>query len=757
MIWALWLTLFSCILLSRPSQLQPLTFGCNLFDPKTTGSPEQCKSIDGTKKFQNLPIINGVYCNNDGSGLCKAFAGKFEFYFNSFDDAILYAAPASSDKDREVDEFGLHKRKPQAYDINGNIIYADQSINWARDFKNFTNNAKMSLLSVNSIDWCQYVRKNNWPYRSAFLDKKTNRFEVYFFNRQTCIYDKQNNKMQNFNTRFLGLSKKRIDLDVNPLIFTMEDSINKDIRIVKHKRQHWYEIPYKVVDYDGKTFKYFIEFEDEQTPCKINSTSSNLFGINAYRKFNNVCISDIFNVRKGPNNPLLQIDCGVDTIELADYPITNMGPHKLISVGLHNIPRFPLTAESFFRVNVTKNEDWETFAKDGYTFTAATTIPLDESKPNVIRAIVLYADFKISQSDPHDENYPQVFLSDYTARYLGDQLWDASERETKRNAIQNLNYVDDIAYLHKCQTILIIFGPLYSELPKNEFSMTTLAPIDSIYNLGLYEPVNAFFAMPGENTIWFYIRTNFVVEVKYTCASDNDSLVTGQQAGVYYSLGSSQPPWSQKNQPPHDFTEEFFFSQLGIYKGSLEMRSLMAPDPDLYRYKENRPAPEVEGNNTLLYVIIGIAILLLLAMCIACLVTLRRRRKTRHHGLGQPTQRSGMAGSSMLAPSARSALTSRQSSHSPKSARSKLSKMGTSSPRMTTRSGLSNSKMGSLKGSARSSLSKGSSGHPRSRSTIRSNLTNRSSGTPLRTAATSPTRALSTTGSQSRHSSRSGR
>lgn len=641
-------------------------------ESKPRGSPEQCAKFDEHSKFVNLPIVNGVYCYNNGTGLCKAFAGRFEFYFNSWTDEII--GPV---EDGDHVKNGYHSRIPHSYNVEGNILFADRAINWAKAYSKAS--GKLNLLNLNQFNWCTYTNKDNWPYKTAIKDPLTNgRFHIYFSNRQSCIYDKNTGKRQHYNTRFVHRSDLRIDLDFNPLIFVMQDNIaNNEFRMVKNKRQHWYEVKYKVLEKPKEGINYFIHIDiKDSPPCKINGTTS-LFGANAYKKFTDLCISErIFRRQPGTgNSQLVQTACGLDEIEIADltwFEYQKDSKGKLVyEAELHSLPRHPTIAESFFGVKFESDDDWIQFAKDGVAFSAATSIPIksgDEFKTNSVRVIMLWSNYSINAEDPYDEHYPLPFLADYIAKYDGSN-WKY-DRVTNSKAVKNLNFVDDIAYLHKCETILIVFGPLYSELPENKFNLDERALVGSIDSLGAHEMINAFFAVPETNTLYFYHRLNHIAEHHYTCgAKDGSSLVTARRVGQYMARhGVNVPKIFSKlsTDVKYRHSEEQFFKYLGVFDGSLDNPE--APDPAKYPYVQdiNIVEPPEPASYVWLYVLIALAIMIMLTMCIVCLSTIRRRKRRRRTAaqgattdLGAPTARSSMAGmeDGSQIPSTRSALT----------------------------------------------------------------------------------------------------
>lgn len=671
----------------------------------------QCCSVqwkDPNLCYPNVYTINGVYCFNNGSGICKVFAGRFEFYYDTFNDKILGPTP----KSEYVDQFGYHQRVPVSYNITGDIIYADRSINWARVWAP-KQGKSISLLSSNSFNWCRLAVNNWWPYKSSVLDP-TKRYHIYFYNRQSCVFDSQNpdteNAFQHFNTRFIHNTSLRIDLDMNPTIFAMEDNYaddNNRIRLVKHHRQHWYEVEFEVLKDPTPELSYFVKMNDTQTePCKLDGHRGPLITKSALNEFNGGrCVDERYTTtRNGKNSLLYPIDCGLDQVEISDLPyplvsVPNINGSVLLEVRLHNLPRRPpATTEYFYGVEVGDDREWEEFAKDGFVFSATTTIPIDETK---VRVIMLFADFKKTTPQTYsDEHYPLPMIADYESKLVLENSvpsakWEFDRASTAK-VVKTLNYVDDIAYLHQCKTILVILGPLYSEVTVDLYNnLNTGSTVGSIYDLGIFELTNSFFAMPDSNTLWVFHRTNYITDHTYTCGSGRNGIVTAtKKSGKYYARhGNSQPSFI------HDFTpitsdhfEETFFTDMGVFKGSNE--SPEAPDPAKYPLgNEDISEPVKPKDNTWIYVLVVAAILLVLAMCIICMFAMRARKRRRQmmSKLGaEPTTRSSFF-DSILAPfdstaTRRSIFKSRPNSSS---------KIG---PRLTTRTSL-HSKPSSATGS----------------------------------------------------------
>lgn len=618
------------------------------------GSREECESYNS---YPNVMLLGGVHCFNNGTGICKAFAGQFEFYFNTFNDTIIGPAPES----KYVGTGGLHSRIPVSYNVDGKIIYADRSINWARKFKETLNGNHISLLSMSDFNWCQYTKNDLWPYKTAVKDSKSNgRFHVYFYNRQSCVYDTVKKKRQHFNTRFMNNDSLRIELENNPLIFAMEDYLAKEVRLVKNKRQHWYEVPFETVELDGhKSIRYFVEMApDQREPCMINGTTAPLLSNDAFRKYgSDVCLTDQVHKRaKGEKNsgPLWH-HCGADEVETADYPMAHYFHERgqVVEVDLHNLPKHPHLSESFYGVNYESYSNWTTFAAHGFSFTATTSIPI-ANQTDRVRVISLFSDFHQTKDNKYDENYPMPMMADFTAYYYrpsgqDEGVWNIKDRSKKAIQVRNLNYVDDIAYLHACDTVLVIFGPLYSELAADKFRVNARGPIGSIDELGSYELINAAFAEPFERILYLYHRLNYVSKHRYTCASGHGRGQARQGLVTAVMLGSYTPRWGPgqldvfKKEPDKRMSialrEETFFRVSGVLS-ELPPRP-EAPKPSLYADAAlPRPEPLLEGDTRWVYMVVVVGALICVSMCMVCTITMRRRRRRRQRKLFEEMQKS---------------------------------------------------------------------------------------------------------------------
>ena len=593
-----------------------------------SGQSDQCR-LKLMNTYKNLPILNAVYCFNNGTGICKALAGRFEFYLNSWTGEVL--GPVESSK--WVDSNGYHNdRVPLTYMVNGEVLYADRPINWAIDFTTSQKDIKYNLLSSTSFNWCKYAPANNWPYKSAIRDHDGNT-TIYFFNRQSCIYKKTASEpLQHFNTRFMGNSILRIDLDYNPTIFAMEDDLAREVRLVKAHRQHWYEVGWKTKVNPVKGIRYFVEMDrQEKAPCRINMTSPRLIHASGYKRFaKDACISDYYTERISfGNSRLVPTFCGLDRIEIADYLENEPSSEKVFSVGLHNIPRWPARVQSFYGVTVSSDSEWETFAQDGLSFSATTTIEIDKT---TYRTLSLLSTYSPVGNSNYDETYPNTYLADYKSKLVGD-LWQPADRNSKMVRRDNLNYVDDIAYLHTCKTILVILGPLYTEIMPDEFMNPNIESLlRPINDLGAYEPVTAFFAKDNDK-LYFYHRLNFVAEHTYKCASGSNKLVTANAvSNYYYHFGKTSLPWMQvpPNKPVDDLdiSEESSFEHIGVFKGTASRAA--APDPTNYEWIHDEPEDvTLKSMPSWILVLLALGVLFLFILIILGCVTFRRKIKLR--------------------------------------------------------------------------------------------------------------------------------
>lgn len=735
------------------------------------GTPEVCdkreQDLEGETpggaiqrdEYPNLPLIDGVYCNNDGSGICKAFAGKFEFMFDSFTDK--YIGPVAGSK--YVDSNGYHKRLPVSYDVEGNIVYADRPINWASKFAGDNmKDQKISLMLIESFNWCRYAINNLWPYKSVIHDsKERDKYHVYFSHRQSCIrLMNKGGEIQHFNTRFLFNTSLRIDLDGDLLIFDMQDTLANETLLVKHKRQHWYEQPYYVTEETGGSgLKAFVEMSADQPPqCKIDGRKGPLLSRKAYRNVTNMCLTDYYaNHRNGRNSPLLETQCGYDKTDVADLPLplarAKGGVPYIIETTLHSLPRHPRGNEHFFDlIGLESDANWSVFARDGITFTAVTTIPRGE---NTVRVLLLFSKFTDNPPNKYFEFWPQPYFADYEARWDGGDQWSfPKRRQDNERKVDYLNYVDDIAYLYKCNSVLVIFGPLYSEYDANTFEPESKSILGSIFDLGMHETTNAFFNYPDTNKLYVYHRTNYMAEYTYTCGElkDPQKLVTATRtSGYVYHSGSPTLPNMPLRQSAVSMSEEQFFKDIGVYKGEIEA---VPPNPADFPLGDGpAPSPLEESDTTFVWVISGIGALLILAMCLACMFTYRKRIRRAWHD--QKTLRSALSsltgGNASSAPSTRSGLVSAnlqsRNTNTPtvRSSRASSGAGGSSmNGRQTARSSMSSRPGSSKRGASRHSST------ATNRSGLSNNNNNRSGA-----SSTGPRRSTSRSRSASRGSARS--
>lgn len=709
--------------------------GRDLWDNKWRGTLEQCPR-SGENYYTNLPLISAAYCFNNNTGLCKLVAGRFEFYFDHWQNKILGPVEQS----QYVDQYGYHKRMPISYDPNGKINYVDRSIMWASQYVKEI--PKRSLLSSTDINWCLYAGNAYWPYKSAMIDP-SGKYNIYFFNRQTCVEPRENSdKKQHFNTRFLHNSTCRIDLDINPLIFSIQDNTrNNELRLVKHHRQHWYTTNYQVLEGVGQHNFFVLMGSHMDRPSRINETSGPFIGRQAYRPLTDICIYGPHMYEWTHNNiELVQVDRGTDQYEVVDLPQPHVARRNdlPLEVNLHNIPIHNIAATQFAGISAADYEKWKTFAADGFTWTALTTIPTNPDQPDNenVRAFMLWSNYYVRPSNEYDENYPMPQLSIFNAGYKNGTWADASRaRLSEANEIKNLNYVDDIAYLYQCRTILVIFGPLYTEIPPDQFSIDTKTKIGSILDLDLWELTNAFFSPPGTSQIYFFHRTNYVSQHDYECGSGPDSLVTAKIQSNKYACVTNSGYQYLKGQhfsvtEDQNHFEETFFKDLEIFQG--DDSSPRPDDPRNYKIEYVKIPEPLPGEDfpTWMYILIGIAVLMLLLMCVACLMTFRRRKRHVHHLRTHATARSSLPKSFNSTATARSGLPTNRSP-SQASIRSGLASPTGSNKSSTKRSRkLSSSASGKTKTARSPSLSRSAGFAATTRSGALFKRSPSSSGTP---------------------------
>jgi len=623
------------------------------------GTPEVCEKYKNTENdevFKNVPHINAAHC--DKQNKCKMLAGRFEFYYDVLNGTIL--GPVTGE---HINPNGIHKRVPISYTPDGKVLTNDRVINWAIAY--VKEGRKFNLLNSQQFNWCKYAPENNWPYKASFNDQKSKgRYNVYFFNRQSCIYDTVTKQTQHFNTRFLHKSNLRIDLDYNPAIFPIHDPLNGDVRLVKHYRQHWYESSYEILVNPTPKLKYFIKINpNQELPSIINDTSGPLISRNAYRSKTDICLSNFYQNRVGKNGRLLTTGCGFDQTEIADTnPVygKQLGEsYRVMEIDLHTIPRHPKENQGFFGVNTSDDNNWQAFANDGVSFSASTSWQTEGQKAsNKVNSLLVYSKYLAEPPDIYDEFYPMPYLSLKENTLVGDQ-WS---RETKTdNPEKFLNYVDDIAYLHLCGTILVVFGPLYTEFPQDKFNLKDEAPVGAIIDLGLYETTNAFFADYAEpGMLYFYFRLNYIAKYSYTCATGQAKLVTAKIVDKYHrkvgtddykNLGKKPNNWDLEN----NYSEEEFFRELKILSGPVLAEP---PDPRDYPLETESLRP-IGSDLTWLYYFAAAVAILILIMIILCLFVVRKVRK-RHAprpGIGIfPTFRSGMTSLAADPPTRRSSM-----------------------------------------------------------------------------------------------------
>lgn len=220
-------------------------------------------TMSGAKGIQSLLLMDGVHCFNDNTGLCKAFSGKFEYYFNSFEDKYHGISVERKPK------LGFHKdRVPLSYNVDGNLRFVDTSILWATEYVNSNDQNRFNLLDSSSFNWCEDLQSVEvWPYKSALKISSSQNprlpssfsaaqtmeinynvtFNVYFYNGQTCFIESSNklNRTGNIKRKHFDIHtqmhyhKLLIDFDKNPTIFKMQDQSAGTLKLVKHKHYVW--------------------------------------------------------------------------------------------------------------------------------------------------------------------------------------------------------------------------------------------------------------------------------------------------------------------------------------------------------------------------------------------------------------------------------------------------------------------------------------------------------------------------------------
>lgn len=607
---------------------------------------KECDRAELSDKFPNLMQLTGAYCFNNRSGICKGFSGKFEFLFNTFTDQVLGHIPKHNDY---MSTGGWHERVPVSYNIDGEIIYADRSINWATKFTKKNGNNMFSLLSTKEFDWCQYTEKDLWPYKSAIKDPK-GRYHIYFFNRQSCIYDKKTGKRRLYNTRFQHNSRILVDSDANPTMFTMEDALTDppyDIRLVKHRRQEWYEVPFEILVKPSKTeMKYFIRMSQKGLgPSKINASSGPLLTRRAYRHIIQACLADDYqheNFASNINLTLALAFCGFDPSEVVDknYAFQRANKDTLVRVGHYGHAVSASTTSRFYLPVMNKQ------SSGSIIFFATTTMP-DDNDEFGVHVISLYAKVQGKKvEDIYEEHYPMPVLADYFLHYDSTSNdWSYYGPDKTRDA-PDLNYVDDIAYLEMCKTVLVIFGPLYTELPVGQFDTKTKARVGSVSDLSIREQATAFCNVIKKdqktNKIAVFFRNNWLRLFEYQCGQGGE-LVTAKESGRMMNLFGRPGDTVQRNtlgstileddidirdlyNSDLDVTEEHFWVRLGFTEPSV---SEEPPDPknyDLEDFEDEHPHDEPPTSSWWHYLVMILGVVFILAIVTTLWIKLGKRR-----------------------------------------------------------------------------------------------------------------------------------
>lgn len=612
-----------CVVAAIPARVFSSTSTCqrDFWTIRDTGIPLTChndsipkdkKNWTEPKRFPNIPSLTGAFCYNNQSGLCKGFSGRFEFQFNTDADQIL--GPMSK-YSSDIDEFGYHLRVPVSYNIRGHINYADSSINWARQFQKEHGGKHMSLLSTKDFNWCEYAKDDNWPYKSAIKDAKSDgRYHIYFYNHQSCIIDTQTGQQSFSNSRFVSDKfLEHPDLDINPTIFAMEDGFADppyDIRLVRYRLQASYEVSFSVVR--TTEAKYLVKVSKYASRGKIKDAAP-FFGRDAYRRFSDACIGN--NSRLGTELEKQEVACGFGTKEVIGESILKCeepdGQELDECMTQTILPSIESPDETIQNDFITRIK-----SLDGAfnIIFASTNVPSPNDKYK-IRELVLRANY-INETKQLETMIVEV-LYNYN---VTANVWQSQVKS--QESVPNLNYVDDIAYLYKCRTILVIFGPLYSELPEDQFDVSTARPVHSIYDLSIWELATAFFNKIGTNELYVFHRTNWVQKLAYTCGQD-ESLSTAKKVGRYFPVAGVHANQNLgikgvSSDYDTDVSEEYFWELLKIFKGD-RLSRIDAPDPELYNTFADR-------TGLWIYTALSLVILVTLVVCIAVVIIRRRRR-----------------------------------------------------------------------------------------------------------------------------------
>lgn len=383
--------------------------------------------------------------------------------------------------------------------------------------------------------------------------------------------------------RFTGLQNSYIDYEANPLTFVMETNA-KFLKLrylyIRNKHQYWTENLYQ---FNDVTLPFPIDESIRNNTEKTNHILSNR-AIEMGRK--DICITSEFQLSPTSLRPegtaIVGDYCGTNEVEFADW--ISLAPSRRGEVNesrIFNQP--PLTGDDSY---VFYGETTNFFKNSNYSITAMTTIPLNLDE---VRVIMIYTLFKDRRHHGHTDD---TFLVSYDATFDPNnpdgERWTTTRSESKP-VRGDVNFIDDMAYLHSCGTILVIYGPLYNEIPPEFITdINRNTTVGSIDRLGLNEMVNAFFANPDERHIYFYHRTNYVAKHEYTCAKNRTgtSLVTAKKLGNYkYRHGKDMFEDIFRKIPDsadgvYNYYEEKYFQDLDIFRGDIGIPD--APDVLIY-------------------------------------------------------------------------------------------------------------------------------------------------------------------------------
>lgn len=586
---------------------------------KLRSSDGNCRPEQDSRSqmYPNVPLISAAHCYNDGSALCKAIAGRFEFTFN-LNTGELKPVGAS----RWVDSQGFHKRVPVAYTLKGNPLYFDRSLQWARQYTR--KSGPINLLS--GFEWCRFAIENVWPYKTAFFDHD-GVHAIYFFNRQTCIHNTKTGEFNFFNTRFQGTSLQLIDFDLNPVIFAVWDKLANETLLVKHKRLHWQQSGWKLHEpiYDGNGSARQLEIKPipSNRPC-LTCKGQLLFSNSSFKRLTTMCLNDYYQIQANKEEPdradKFDEDCGLSQTETAVY----LPNGQIYEISQHNGHRSNAPSSHYMLKQGSAplpDSDCKEYKVEFDSYIASTDVLLPkqdrEELPRHRLITLLTKNNRAGEVPPFKDLgrglYPIPKLVMQEAIFVGGNSWDFNETIFNIDSTK-LNYVDDIVYLLQCDTILTIFGPLYTEHPAAKFSVEQAAPAGPISNLDVHEPVNAATA-DRDNNLFFYLRTNYLLWTKYTCNAA--SLTTAVKQADYFTRfgGSNQPALALSIFQPGNLvppiTEERLFSDVGLYRGSAKPD---APNSDNFPYQD----PDVDsGVPAWAWILAFVVFLIIVALSLA--------------------------------------------------------------------------------------------------------------------------------------------